>query len=196
MANKKILYSIIVIILGIVGAIFIFNKLNTSAPSASPSPSPTQTPTPTPTPSPSPSPSPSLKSTPIPTKKPTPSSTPTPTPSPTSSPTPTPIAFQVTALTANVTPTNYSGACPKQFDFTGNITSNSAGTLTYKWVRSDGASGSTQSMTFGAAGTQAANADSWTLGGTGFTYSGWEKIQILTPNSIESTPANFNMACS
>lgn len=102
----------------------------------------------------------------------------------------------VTGISASVLPTNYSGACPKKFDFTANVTVNAAGSVTYKWVRSDGASGSSQTMTFGGAGSAVVAPDDWTLGGSGTTYSGWEKVQILTPNSTESNQATFNLACS
>ncbi|MBI3380102.1 hypothetical protein HY029_05085 [Candidatus Gottesmanbacteria bacterium] len=118
---------------------------------------------------------------------------PTATPNPTA--TPTPVVFSVTSVTASVDPANHSGTCPKQFNFSAQITSNTAGTVTYKWERSDGAGASTQSLSFSGAATQTVT-DSWTLGGSGFSYSGWEKVTILTPNSTSSNQANFTLACS
>lgn len=132
--------------------------------------------------------------TPKPTKTPTPQ--PTRTPTPTQTPTPTPVTFSVTGVTAAVSPTSYSGACPKKFDFTANITTNAAGTVKYKWTRNDGGSGSEQTLVFASAGTQAASPDDWTLGGPGFSYSGWEKIMITTPNTTESNQASFTLTCS
>lgn len=183
--DKKVLGAIAVVIFLIIGAggYFLFIRPQTSQPEASPSPAASTLPSPSLSDSPSPSGSP--KATPK----------PTPTPTPTPSPSPTPVTFSVTAVSASVSPTNYSGACPKKFDFIGNISVNAAGTVTYKWIRSDGATAPTQSLTFGGAGSQAVTT-SWTLGGAGKTYTHWEKVQILTPNSIESNQATFNLACS
>ena len=197
-AKKKVLIIAGgVVLLLLVGGYFLIRQTSPQ-PSPSPSPEVSSSPSPSPSPSSTPTPSPTPRPTPIPTKKPTPTATPTPTPTPTPSPTPspTPVTFSGTGASASVNPTNFSGACPKQFTFTGNITANAGGSLTYKWVRSDGASGSTQSLTFASSGTQSVTDDTWTLGGPGFTFTGWEKIQVLTPNSLESNQAIFNLACS
>mgnify|MGYP001567226316 CR=1 FL=1 len=140
----------------------------------------------------SPTPTPTLKPTAKPTLKPTATPTPKPTATPTPTPTPTPIVFSVTGVTAAVSPTSYTGSCPKKFDFTANITTNAAGTVTYKWARSDGAGAPTHTLVFASAGTQPATPDDWTLSSSG---TKWEKIQILTPNSLESNQAEFTLNC-
>ena len=99
----------------------------------------------------------------------------------------------VTATTASVSPSTYSGACPGTFNFSGNITTNGAGTVTYRWERSDGATAPTQTLTFNAAGTQPAAATSWQLGATG---AFWERVHVLTPNDISSNQATFTNSCN
>lgn len=194
MPNRKpIIVGVIILLLLIIGGVYYFGFLpKLKDQTSSPTPQPTSSPEPTVTPSPipTPSPTPTLKPTPKPTPKPTLVPTPTPIPSP--SPTPTPISFSVTGATAAVSPTSYTGSCPKKFDFTANITANGAGTVTYKWARSDGAGAPTETLVFASAGTQAAVPDSWTLSSPG---TKWEKIQILTPNSLESNQATFTLSC-
>ena len=187
--SKKILVGVVVVVLlVIVGVIaFIANKRSANTAEVSPTPQASAVATP------SESPSPSLS----PTTSPSPSAktTPKPSPSPTPSPTPTPT-FSVTAVVASVSPTSFTGACPKKFDFNGTVAANGPGTVTYKWVRSDGASGPVQTLIFSSAGSQAVSADDWTFGGSGSSYSGWEKVQILTPNSTESNQASFSLNCT
>lgn len=187
--QQKVVYLIGAIILVTLIALGIW-KFSKSTQKESPSPTPTAEASPSleASSSPSPTPSSSTKVSP----KPSPKVSPSPTPTPTPSPTPTPVSFSVTGVTAVVSPTSYTGSCPKKFDFTANITANAAGTVTYKWARSDGAGAPTHTMVFAAAGTQAAIPDDWTLSSPG---TKWEKIQILTPNSLESNQAEFTLAC-
>ena len=104
---------------------------------------------------------------------------------------PPPSSFSVTSVTANVVPPSYSGGCPYQFNFAAVITANGPGTVTYRWERSDGTSDSTQSITFGSAGSQVVTTY-WFLGGSG---PGWERVRILSPNSMVSNEAVFSLNC-
>ena len=99
--------------------------------------------------------------------------------------------FAVTSVTASVDPSSFTGACPKTFNFSAVITVNGPGTVTYKWERSDGAIAPDESITFAAAGSQTVT-DSWTIG---ISYSGWERVHILTPNDSLSNQANFTLTC-
>ncbi len=99
--------------------------------------------------------------------------------------------FAVTSVTASVTPSYFYGTCPKMFNFSAVITVNGPGTVTYKWERSDGAIAPDESITFAAAGSQMVT-DSWTLGAS---YSGWQRVKILTPNVTFSNQANFTLSC-
>ncbi len=99
--------------------------------------------------------------------------------------------FAVTGATATVTPV-VTGACPKTIAFSGLITVNGGPmTVTYRWERSDGALGPTQNIFFGAASSQTVN-ESWQLGAS---YSGWERLHILSPNDMLSNQASFTLTC-
>ncbi len=105
---------------------------------------------------------------------------------------PTPLPpFEVTAVQVSVTPSSYSGVCPKQFSFSAQITANGAGTVTYRWERSDNATPSEESVSFGGSGTKTVNT-SWTLSSDG-TY--WERLHILSPNDMVSNQATFTLDC-
>lgn len=108
-------------------------------------------------------------------------------PSPLSSPS---VGFQVTAAAAAVAPLT-SNACPTTFNFSGTITANGAGTVTYKWERSDGAQGPTESVTFTGATSQSVPT-TWTLSNPG---TKWERLRILTPNDLTSNQATFTLNC-
>ncbi len=117
---------------------------------------------------------------------------PTPTPLPTATPSPTPTTppFAVTGITAQVTPESHVG-CPETFNFSATITVNRPGTVQYKWERSDGAGAPTETVTFAAAGSKTVN-DTWNLGTAG---SYWERVRIMSPNSIVSNKATFTLSC-
>jgi hypothetical protein len=99
----------------------------------------------------------------------------------------------VTSAILNVTPVTYSGACPATFVFTGTITMNGPGTVTYRWERSDGTNKPTQTLTFTAAGSQIVT-DQWT-GIASAVRSGWQRIHVNTPNELFSNQATFTNNC-
>lgn len=145
--------------------------------------------------------------TPPPTNTTAPSNTPPPTntTAPTNTPTATSVPSSVTNVTANATPPS-STNCNQTFTFTGSITANSPSTVQYQWVRSTGASGSIQSLTFLAPGTQNVNPDSWHFSAVGpFNFSGWDQLNIVnpaptptpqpTPSGSPSNRANFTLVC-
>ena len=103
---------------------------------------------------------------------------------------PTPV-FAVTSVTASVSPSSFTGECPKTFNFSAVIAVNGPGTVTYRWERSDGAIASTQTVTFTAAGSKTVTA-TWTLSAAG---THWMRIHILTPNEMISNQASFQLIC-
>ncbi len=105
-------------------------------------------------------------------------------------PTPMPI-FEVTAVQATANPVSYGGSCPAVFDFSGQITANGAGTVTYRWLRSDGATAPEQTLDFDSAGTKTVDT-SWSLSAEG---NHWQRLQILSPNNITSNQAEFALEC-
>jgi hypothetical protein len=153
----------------------------TIPPIGMPQPAVTITPTRSPT-----KPSSIMPSTPVPSHVPTSTMTST-------EPSPLPI-FQVTGASLQADPINYVGPCPVRITFSGRISVNGSGTVSYKFLRNDGASASIQTLTFDGPGSQDIST-TWDLGASGTTYSGWEQIQILDPQSLTSNQATFNIQC-
>jgi hypothetical protein len=110
-----------------------------------------------------------------------PTFTPTFTPSPTLTPA---IVFQVTGVTLSV-----SGSCGS-FHINADVTTNAAGSVTYHWIRSDGATDTAAhpSIVFGAAGTQSVATD-WSVSASG---PKWMDIYIDTPNNHQFGRADFS----
>jgi hypothetical protein len=104
--------------------------------------------------------------------------TPTPTPTNTTAP-----AFAVTGVTF----TN-GGGCGA-FTATANITTNGAGSVTYYWVRSDGATDTVShpAVVFTSASTQSVNT-TWSVSATG---THWIDIYIDSPNHQQFGRASF-----
>jgi len=106
---------------------------------------------------------------------------------------PLPIEFAVRPVIASVYPSSFTGQCPKTFYFSAIISVNGPGTVTYRWERSDGTYDPTpKSITFAEAGMKGIST-SWMLG---ISYSGWERVHILTPNDNFSNKANFTLTCT
>lgn len=111
---------------------------------------------------------------------------------PTFTPTATfPPSFAVINTNTFVAP-SFSNTCPQTFIFNGTITTNGAGSVTYRWERSDGTLGPIQSLPFAFAGTQNVVPDSWSLN---FTTGGWARLQIISPNALLSPQANLTLSC-
>lgn len=93
---------------------------------------------------------------------------------------------------------NPNGPCPVTLNFTGSISTDSAGTVQYTFIRSDGATGPVQTLDFKAAGTQTVST-SWTLGDAKSlpSYQGWQALRVISPNALESSreTGSFAMKC-
>lgn len=110
-----------------------------------------------------------------------------------SEPTPAPdtgATFKVTAAAAGVDSSSSSGPCPRRVTFTGTITTNAAGAVTYKWERHDGAASPNTTMTFAGAGSQT-NTITWETSG-----SGWQQLHVLSPNDVKSNQAAVSVSCT
>ncbi len=82
--------------------------------------------------------------------------------------------------------------CPR---VTAAITTNGSGSVTYHWTRSDGSSASTDTLTFGSAGTQSINYD-WALGSVWNGTTSWVGIYIDSPNHQDFGHKTFTTACT
>lgn len=84
----------------------------------------------------------------------------------------------VTDVSVAVDNSNFTGACPRTFTFTGTITTNSPATVIYQWYNNGVASGGEQTLTFGAAGSQNVT-HQWSLSSSGTHHA---KLKVLSPN--------------
>ena len=89
----------------------------------------------------------------------------------------------------------YNGQCPTTITFVGDITVDGPCTVTYKWVRSDGAQGPVETEVFNAAGAIQVST-TWKLGASGWSTTQWERIDILTPLPRQSNEAAFTLNCN
>jgi hypothetical protein len=106
----------------------------------------------------------------------------------------TPAAFAVTRVVGSVDNSSVvinSGTCQNTFNFSADITSSSSGKVIYHWVRSDGASGSSNSLTFTGPGTKTVTT-TWALSAS---YTGWEAVFIDTPNHQQFSKINIKLTC-
>lgn len=106
-----------------------------------------------------------------------------------------PPSFSVVEALLRADPFDYVGPSPVTIKFTGRISVvGGGGTVSYKFLRSDGASAPIETLHFDGPGSRDVST-TWRLGGPGFTYSGWQSIKILEPQEMESERANFNIRC-
>jgi len=84
--------------------------------------------------------------------------------------------------------------CPVNLNFTGTITANGPAEVKYTWVSFDGGSWPEGTLNFRAAGTQNVSKQ-WQLGAPGQSKSGWLQLKVISPNSLLSPRATFNVQC-
>lgn len=101
----------------------------------------------------------------------------------------------ITATANVVGENNFTGECPKKFDFEGEIEADGPMTVKYTWLRSDGATSPEHTIEFNEAGTKIVT-KSWTLGASGNAYEGyWQQLKIIAPEEILSNKAEFDLHC-
>ncbi len=101
------------------------------------------------------------------------------------------LMANVTKVRVIVGPASFTGKCPKEFVFKGQITSDRAGIVEYKWIRSDGGIAPVKTIRFERPGTIGVRS-TWTINRN---YTGWKSIQIIAPNHIGSNRASFKLKC-
>jgi len=109
--------------------------------------------------------------------------------------TPAIAQFRVTAVVLTA-PKDYIGPCPGTVTFQGSITVIGKGEVTYRFVRSDGEVGPVTTLLFDEPGSKDISMN-WTLGSAGGTaFNGWGKVEVLSPNAVESDRMPFKLLCT
>lgn len=101
---------------------------------------------------------------------------------------------QVISVTATVTPTTYSGVCPKTFKFVGVITVDGPCQVTYRWAHEPYVNDE-HTITFTAAGSQTVKY-SWTVSTWLPSNERWLDLITSAPNLVIASPmAEFVLNC-
>ena len=106
--------------------------------------------------------------------------------------------FRVVEAALRADPSNYNGPCPVEITFSGRISvAGGGGTVSYKFLRSDGASAPVQALQFSEPGSKDIRT-TWRLGAAtpNFQpYEGWQSVKIFDPTALESNQARFQLHC-
>ena len=104
--------------------------------------------------------------------------------------------FRVIETIMRADPFSGSVGCPVEILFSGRISvAGGGGTVTYRWIRDDGASAPVQTLTFDGPGSQDVET-TWTrFGDPGAAIEGWQAIEIIDPAPSESDHAEFDLTC-
>jgi hypothetical protein len=97
-------------------------------------------------------------------------------------------------VTAAARPAQYDGRCPASIEFVGTIFMNYQTTVSYRWERSDGASGPVETVV--VRGPRQVAVTRWQLRRpVGEVFQGVETLHILSPVNLYSNPAQFQLVC-
>jgi hypothetical protein len=121
--------------------------------------------------------------------------------SPSPSPSPSAAALRVDGLTLTADPKDHIGACPIEITFLATFrTSGGSGTVSYRWVSSDGDTSPTKTIDVrdGSPGTVTST---WTVDRTTVpTHAGWSSVELVGPpagtaDAVKSARADFVFTC-
>jgi len=108
----------------------------------------------------------------------------------------TSAVFAVVSVDTTVDDDNVtSSTCPYEFTWTAKIKVSKAGTVTYHWDRSDGATMDPIDLDFSSAGTQTVT-ETWSIGAAPSTVHVWERIYIDEPNHQSFPKVNVTLKCN
>jgi hypothetical protein len=127
----------------------------------------------------------------LPPNSPAPPPNPAPPPTsnlPTTSPTPPPSPVILGAGRVDHPDSAYHDcATGYRFNFSQQVSMTQPGRVTYRWLRSDGASAPVQYIDFANPGTQTVTTWWQRSGRPGDKLTGWQQIEILTPTSLKGS---------
>lgn len=123
------------------------------------------------------------------------------TASPSPTPTSLPQGFRVAGLDVRADPADYSGPCPAKIAFSATISvAGGGGSVSYRWLSSDGDTSPVKTLTFATPGSQDVSS-SWTVDQTSVpTGAGWSSVEIVgavgaASDSPVSARAPFTFGC-
>jgi hypothetical protein len=91
-------------------------------------------------------------------------------------------------------PNNYDGLCPASIEFIGTIFVNYPAAVSYRWERSDRATGRVETVQINSAGQGVVT--HWQLRRPpGEIFHGSERLHVLSPGDFYSNPAQFTLVC-
>ena len=100
----------------------------------------------------------------------------------------------VERVSAVARPPHYDGRCPASIEFIGTIQVNRPITITYRWERSDRATGPVKTLTIHRAGESVI--ERWELARRpGEVFRGSATLHVLSPGDHYSNPADFTLVC-
>jgi hypothetical protein len=103
--------------------------------------------------------------------------------------------FRVIEVVLNAAPDDYVGPCPIKIKFSARISVvGGGGIVSYKFLRSDEASGPIKTVRFARPGSKDVST-TWLIGSPTSRFQGWQSIKIFDPNEMESDKAHFKIDC-
>jgi hypothetical protein len=108
-----------------------------------------------------------------------------------------PVAARVIGAKLEASPRAYRGPCPVTIKFVGSIETAGPSVVKYVFDRNDGAIDTNdRHFSLTAAPFHQPVETTWTLGGPGMHYAGWEQIRIVSPNAgFKGNKADFEIWC-
>jgi hypothetical protein len=106
------------------------------------------------------------------------------------------ITSAVSAVSAS--PASFEGTCPVSVTFSGGISvSRGPATVTFRWLRSDGAAGETRAVRFTGSGAQRRTVRTvMPVGGPGENATAWAQLRVLSPTAETTARRNVTAACA
>jgi hypothetical protein len=101
------------------------------------------------------------------------------------------VTQKISSVLVSVNPENAT-ACPTTFEFAGAIKADNPGVVKYRWIKSDGSVATEEQTEFIIAGTKTVNTSWKVFGG----YTGWMRLEVLSPTVLSSNTAQFKLTCT
>ncbi|WP_146101506.1 hypothetical protein [Rhodopila globiformis] len=100
----------------------------------------------------------------------------------------------INTVVAVANPRHYEGRCPASIAFVATISVNQPTKVSYRWERSDGATGRVETAVIRGRGHGVTT--TWTLSRRrGETFKGAQTLHLLSPGNLRSNPAEFTLVC-